>query len=336
MSLSTYGFDSYWQSLFEKYSFDGLPGRVTSVFRGWCDVATESGTTRVRSGSADVCTGDWVVVGTDTVLHVLPRRTAVVRASAGQTSASQILASNVDTVVVTVAADTELDLGRVERFVALPWASGATPIVALTKSDKASESRYADVSAASPGVHVAELSAYTGNGLAEFLTHLTGTIALIGPSGSGKSTLANRMIGDDVLATGHVRSGDAKGRHVTVRRELVPLPIPGTTVIDTPGLRSVGVLSSDDGLSATFSDIEDLAAHCRFADCAHLSEPGCAVRENVDPRRVANYQRLVRENDWATTRHDVRANQARLAEAKQISKAQRQLYKSRNRPRQSR
>lgn len=330
MFLDSYGYDSHWHDLYQALDSPGDPGRVTVVDRGACGVATSHGIVRARSGRHDVCTGDWVVVDSDTIAAVLPRRSAIVRAAAGTTSTSQTLASNVDTVAITVAADTELDLGRVERYVALAWDSGATPLVVVTKSDRGLDnaSRLDAVRSAAPGVAALVVSSQTGSGMDSFTDRLAGTVALIGPSGSGKSTLANVLIGEQALETGTVRQADSKGRHVTVRRELIPLATPGMTVIDTPGLRSVGLVSSEEGLHQTFSDIEALADHCRFDDCAHASEPGCAVQENIDPRRIANYHRLQRENYWATTRHDARANSRRLAEAKQLSKLQRRMYKN--------
>ena len=335
-TLSHLGFDTYWHQRFHENSSPGEPGRVTAVYRGSSDIATEHGTLRAHTGHLDVCTGDWVRIDTQptggaVLTTVLPRRTAIVRASAGATSHTQTLAANVDTVVVTVAADTELDLGRVERYVALAWDSGATPLVVLTKCDTGDSNRVTDLKASSPGVTVLAISSRSGDGIPCLTEHLAGTIALIGPSGSGKSTLANTLVGQEVLSTGDVREADGKGRHVTVRRELVPLPTAGMTVIDTPGLRSVGLVASEVGLQQTFSDIEDASARCRFRDCTHRSEPGCAVQEGIDPRRIANYHRLQRENHWATTRHDARANEQRLAEAKQLAKLQRRMYKSRGR-----
>lgn len=331
MSLAAYGFDSYWLHLYNSADSPGTPGRVTGVDRGECDVAVEHGNARVRLGRHDVCTGDWVIVDDSSITAVLPRRTAIVRASVGGTSDAQTLAANVDVVVISVAADTGLDLGRIERYLALAWDSGARPLIVVTKCDKGfdMEDRISRVASAAPGVEVFSVSAHFGDGMDQFTANLSGTIALIGPSGSGKSTLANSLLGAQMLSTGHVRQHDSKGRHTTVRRELLALPAIGSTVIDTPGLRSVGLLSSDTGVQQTFSDIEELATQCRFNDCAHTTEPGCAVTEAVDARRIDSYHRLQRENRWATTRHDIRANQRRLTEAKQRSKLQRRMYKDR-------
>lgn len=331
-SLSTYGFDAHWRELATSVTSPGEPGRVTVVDRGGCGVGLETGFRRVLTVGHDVCTGDWVVVDNAAVTAVLPRRTAIVRATAGGTSASQTLASNVDTVVITVAADVGLDLGRVERYLTLAWDSGATPLLVVTKCDKSSAASFLvdDLLSAAPGVSLATVSSVTGDGIDELLGLLVGTTAVIGPSGSGKSTLANTLVGDGALDTGDVRSADSKGRHTTVRRELLRMPVTGQCIIDTPGLRSVGLVASEAGLHQTFLDIDELAGHCRFNDCSHRSEPGCAVRDAVDPRRIANYHRLERENHWATTRRDARENQKRLAEAKAISKAQRRMYKARS------
>nr|WP_296768677.1 ribosome small subunit-dependent GTPase A [Rhodococcus sp. (in: high G+C Gram-positive bacteria)] len=329
MSLGTYGYDSYWQNIFRSTHPLRDPARVIGVDRGTSDVVTEHGPTRVRTGRLGVCTGDWLALADGDVAALLPRRTAVVRASAGTTSDTQVLAANVDTAVVTVAADTTLDLGRIERYLALAWDSGATPLVVVTKCDRAFDipGRVAAVRGAAPGVDVMSVSAQDGAGLISLAEHLVGTVVLLGPSGSGKSTLGNALTGSTSLLTGDVRLADAKGKHTTVRRELIPLPTHGTTLIDTPGLRSVGIVSSESGLQQAFSDIEELSTGCRFNDCNHAEEPGCAVREGVDPGRIARYRKLQRENAWSTSRHDVQANRTRLREAKQLAKLQRRMYK---------
>ncbi|AJW40861.1 GTPase [Rhodococcus sp. B7740] len=329
-SLLHYGLDRHWLDEFEKHSQDAVLARVVRVDRGGFDAATENGIARCTGGA--VCTGDWVALDAESfrLIAILPRRTAVERASAGTTSDTQVLAANVDTVVVTVASDTALDLGRVERYITLAWGSGAVPVLAITKTDSGSVAEEV-LSSAAPGVTVCSTSAVSDGGIDSLAAHLRGTVALIGPSGSGKSTLGNALLGGAVLATGATREGDGKGRHTTVHRELVPIPERELVLLDTPGLRSVGVQGSEDAVASAFSDIDELAASCRFADCAHEREPGCAVLAAVDAgelteRRLSNYRKLLRENAWATSRHDARARSEKLREYKQISKSLRQKY----------
>ena len=329
-SLLHYGLDQHWLDEFEKLSQDAVLARVVRVDRGGFDAVTENGIARCTGGA--ICTGDWVALDGESfrLIAILPRRTAIERASAGSTSDTQVLGANVDTVVVTVASDTALDLGRVERYITLAWGSGAVPVLAITKSDNGSVAEEL-LLAAAPGVTVCSTSAVSDGGIDSLTAHLRGTVALIGPSGSGKSTLGNALLGGAVFATGATREGDSKGRHTTVHRELVPIPASGLVLLDTPGLRSVGVQGSEDAVASAFSDIDELAALCRFGDCAHEREPGCAVLAAVEAgeltdRRLRNYRKLLRENAWSTSRHDARARSEKLREYKQISKSLRQKY----------
>jgi ribosome biogenesis GTPase len=326
--LEHYGLDQHWLTEFEKHSQETTLARVVRVDRGEFDAVTDSGI--VRCTGTGICTGDWVTLDSFRLVATLRRRTSIERASAGSTSDIQVLGANVDTVVVTVASDTALDLGRVERYITLAWGSGAVPIVAITKTDSGSVAEEL-LLAAAPGVTVCSTSAVSDGGIDSLAAHLRGTVALIGPSGSGKSTLGNALLGGSVLATGATRSADGKGRHTTVHRELVPIPSSNLVLLDTPGLRSVGVQGSEDAVASAFSDIEELAASCRFGDCAHEHEPGCAVLAAVDAgqltdRRLGNYRKLLRENAWSTSRHDARARSEKLREYKQISKSLRQKY----------
>ena len=209
---------------------------------------------------------------------VLRRRTALVRSSASRTSRGQLLAANVDTVVVTVSLAAPLKHARIERMLALAWESGAQPVVALTKADACAdvERLAAEVAETAPGAEVLVTSVVTGQGLDALAAVLNGTIVLLGPSGAGKSSLGNHLLGEERLTTGAVREQDGKGRHTTAWRELLPLP-GGGVLLDTPGLRAVGLQDAQDGLEQTFAEIEQLARECRFGDCAHAGEPGCAV-----------------------------------------------------------
>ncbi|GAA1524377.1 ribosome small subunit-dependent GTPase A [Actinomadura kijaniata] len=351
--LVAYGWSEDLEHAFAPHREAGLvPGRVAVVDRGRCDVITEDGVLRADTApvvtddpSSTPCTGDWAAVRTGehpAVMALLPRRTAIVRASVGRDSHGQVLAANVDTVAITVSLEVEVDLGRLERLLALAWESGARPVVVLTKADHLADpdeldAVVADVAAAAPGADVVTVSPLTGEGVDVVAAVLSGTIVLVGQSGAGKSTLGNALLGEDRLATGAVRAGDAKGRHTTVRRELLPLPS-GGVLIDTPGLRGVGLFDAEEGLQQTFSDIEELAAGCRFGDCAHDTEPDCAVQAAIadgalPERRLRSYRKLLKENEWIAARSDARLRAEQTNRWKVIHKAQRQAYKLRGRDR---
>ncbi|MFF4349525.1 ribosome small subunit-dependent GTPase A [Streptomyces sp. NPDC001530] len=327
--LAPYGWDEGWDAEFAPYAEQGLlPGRVVRVDRGQCDVVTPFGTVRAdtefvvpRDPMKVVCTGDWGAVdpeGGDPryVRTLLPRRTAFVRSTSSKRSEGQILAANVDYAVVAVSLAVELDLGRIERFLALAWESGAQPVVVLSKADLVPDAvtlghLVQDVETTSPGVPVLPVSATTGEGLDVLEAVLAGgTSVLLGQSGAGKSTLANALLGEDVMEVQAARDVDGKGRHTTTTRNLLALP-GGGVLIDTPGLRGVGLWDAETGVGQVFSEIESLAADCRFHDCAHVAEPGCAVLAAVDSgalpeRRLDSYRKLLRENQRIVAKTDAR------------------------------
>ncbi|RKN12184.1 ribosome small subunit-dependent GTPase A [Streptomyces radicis] len=342
--LAAHGWDDSLDAAFAEHRAAGLvPCRVIRVDRGRCDVVTEHDRPRAATERGlDPCTGDWAALrpgdprDEPRLVALLARRTAIVRASAGSDSRGQVLAANVDTAAIAVSLAGPLDTGRLERLLALAWESGARPVVALTQADRAAdpEAMAAEAAAAAPGVDTVTTSAVTGEGLDVLATLLTGTVVLLGVSGAGKSSLANALLGADLLATGGVRAGDGKGRHTTVRRELIPLP-GGGVLIDTPGLRGVGLHDAADGIEHVFAEIEELAGDCRFGDCAHESEPGCAVQEaiaagDLAPRRLASYRKLLRENAWAASRTDARLRAELQGRWKTIKRSQRAAYRLRD------
>ncbi|MEW2283045.1 ribosome small subunit-dependent GTPase A [Streptomyces sp. NPDC047841] len=327
-ALAPYGWDASWAEAFAPFEADGLlPGRVVRVDRGQCDVVTADGTVRAdtefvvpRDPMKVVCTGDWVAVdpGGDPryVRAYLPRRTAFVRSTSSKRSEGQILAANVDHAVVAVSLAVELDLGRVERFLALAWESGAQPVVVLTKADLVPDPvtlahLVQDVETSAPGVPVLTVSALHGDGLDVLVALVgSGTSVLLGQSGAGKSTLANALVGAEVMDVRAARDVDGKGRHTTTTRNLLALPC-GGVLIDTPGLRGVGLFDAETGVGQVFTEIEELAERCRFHDCAHESEPGCAVLSAVEngelpQRRLESYRKLLRENQWIVAKTDAR------------------------------
>jgi len=328
--LDAHGWDSGWADDFAPYAAQGLvPGRVIRVDRGQCDVATADGVVRADTAFVTphdplrvICTGDWAAVDPEGasdpryVRACLPRRTAFARSTSSKRSEGQILAANVDHAVITVSLAVELDLGRIERFLALAWESGAQPTVVLSKADLVGDPvvlshLVEDVRAAAPGVEVVPLSSATGEGI-EVLSAVVsgGTTVLLGVSGAGKSTLANALVGEDVMTVQAARDVDGKGRHTTTTRNLFVLP-GGGVLIDTPGLRGVGLWDAEAGVGQTFAEIEELAAECRFHDCSHESEPGCAVAAAVDDgtlavRRLESYRKLLRENQRLVAKTDAR------------------------------
>ena len=281
-------------------------------------VLDRDGLAALDDGRAVPTVGDWVLVddagGEPHVRQVLPRASALVRDSAGATSREQVLAANVDVVLVVEHLDPDPDLGRVERLLTLAWRSGARPVVVLTKADLVPDpaSMAQDVSAAAIAVEVHAVSAATGDGLEPLRALLSPgtTLVVVGPSGAGKSTLVNALAGRDVMSTGDRREQDGRGRHTTTHRELVPLP-GGAVLIDTPGIRGIGVVADEDALATTFADVADLVALCRFADCHHEGEPGCAVAEalatgELSRRRYDSWRKLAREAAYQARRADSR------------------------------
>jgi ribosome biogenesis GTPase len=262
--------------------------------------------------------GDWVAVSpphgsSRALVHsVLPRRTAFVRRAPGDLAVQQVLAANVDTVFLVMGLDRDFNPRRIERALVLAWESGALPVVLLNKADVCddADARRTEVEAAAPGVPVLVLAAKEGTGLDALSPWLERgkTVALLGSSGVGKSTIVNRLLGEERQRTREVRSSDQRGRHTTTHRELVTLPR-GGLLLDTPGLREIQLWASDEALSSAFSDLEALAPGCRFRDCAHDSEPGCAVRAAVEANelsaeRLASYQKLRAELRALETRED--------------------------------
>jgi ribosome biogenesis GTPase / thiamine phosphate phosphatase len=342
LNLHDLGWDDAFAASFEPYQDQFEPGRVSAQHRGGYDVLTEAGERRVRlsgrmrhaaAAAAELpAVGDWVALRDQTIQAVLPRRSAFSRKAAWSPTEEQVLAANLDAVFVVSALNGDLSLRRLERYLTLAWESGATPALVLTKADLCDDVGGAllSVEQVALGVATHAVSNLTGEGLEELGPYLTPakTIALLGSSGVGKSTLANRLVGDELQAT-HEIAEDGRGRHTTTSRQLIRLP-GGALLVDTPGLREVQLWDADDGIHEAFADVDELAADCRFNDCAHLREPGCAVQAAIDegrlPReRLQSYRQLQRELQRLAMKQDARlrseARKQRAAFARSLRKA---------------
>ena len=311
IGLVELGWDDHWAELADDVLArlpEGTVGRVVRQDRGWVQVATAEGVGPFRTRADRVGTpvvGDWVVVVDDEVADVLARRNALRRADpVGE--GEQVLAANLDRVLVVLGLDRPIKSGRVQRAVAQAWDADAEPIAVLTKADLVPDPDQAvtELAAEHPGLDVVAVSSHTGSGIEELRAHVGGgTVVLLGESGAGKSSLLNALGDDDLAETGDVRLSDAKGRHTTTRRELHLLP-GGGLVVDSPGVRAIGLYAVPEAIDAAFRDIEDLAEQCRFADCGHGNEPGCAVQDAVrtgglDPERLATHREMQAEAEWA-------------------------------------
>lgn len=334
LELSALGWSPFFEEQWQAWRAAGcLPARVAAEHRGSYEVwsaegsglARLAGRLRRAPGEAGLpATGDWVALDgppapgrTAVIRGLLRRRTLFSRAGAGREARLQVVAANVDLVLAVCGLDADFNLNRIERYLTRVAASGARALVVLSKADLASdpEAQVREVEARMPGAAAVACSARRGDGIAELRARLApgDTAALVGSSGAGKSTLVNALAGAEAMATGEVRARDGRGRHVTTRRQLVALP-GGGLLLDTPGMRELQ-LAGEEGLGSVFEEVAALAAGCRFGDCGHEGEPGCAVRGAVATGalaadRLEHFLRLGREARAAERRRDVRLRRA--------------------------
>jgi len=354
VGLLNWGWNGYFEAIWNSTERGSVvPARVISQQKKFWAIAGEFGECwaeaagRLRlaaeEGADWPAVGDWVTArveganGTATIQEVLPRRSKFVRKTAGRVVQDQVLAANIDTVLLVSALDGDLNPRRVERYLAQCLESGAKPLIVLNKADicvNATE-RTSEMERIAAGAVIYVVSAKTGSGFEALERHLVRgeTLALLGSSGVGKSTIVNRLMYRSIQETRQVRESDGRGRHTTTARELFALP-GGALLMDTPGLRELHLWDADEGVSRAFADIESLTAQCRFSNCRHETEPGCAVLECIaaevlDVARLENWRKLLREQAFLRQKIDPEARKEHKEHWKQLHRAMRQKYQQR-------
>ncbi|MEW9125026.1 MAG: ribosome small subunit-dependent GTPase A [Thermotaleaceae bacterium] len=349
MNIKSYGWNEVFQAEWtQKAAEDMFPGRIIADYGQMLRIAVESKEILVnRPGKkldkeVQLAVGDWVALKSiaesefPCIQFVLRRKTKFSRAAAGVEVKEQIIASNVDTVFLIQSLNKDFNMRRLERYLIAAWESGAMPVIVLTKADCCDN--VADkmdlVYSTAPGVEVYAISCVTGEGIENLKKYLIPgkTVALLGSSGVGKSTLVNTLAGKELLKTQEIREDDSKGRHTTTHRELLLLP-QGGLILDTPGMRSLALWEAEIGMEIMFGDVEELTTLCRFSDCNHENEPGCAVREALDTgklekKRWESWLKLQKEMAYLDAKKEGKLRLQEKQWGKQIAKLQKELKNS--------
>jgi ribosome biogenesis GTPase len=358
MDLYQLGWNEFHKANFEASPGEGQdngprrPGRISEVHPASCRALTERGEEtafyqgRLRKSAPgeaiQPAVGDWAALETEenggtVISRIFPRKSRISRNSAGAETREQVMAANVDTAFIVGSLNSELNPNRVERFLVAAYDGGVSPVVLLNKTDLCPEpgAMQSGMEARLPGVPVHAISAATGEGMGELGRYLGGgrTAVFLGSSGVGKSTIINRLLGGDTIRTAEVSGYKDRGRHTTTSREMYLLQN-GGIVIDTPGLRELQIWDGGEGISQAFRDIEELSGQCRFSDCRHMGEPGCAVQTAVEggsisQERLRSYHKILREASFHRRRQNVRLRIEEAKRWKTISKSMRHFDKSR-------
>lgn len=355
MSILRWGWNDYFEAVWrEANKGNKVPARVIAQHRGTWQIASDFGECRAQAAGrlrlAGKDGGDWPAVGdwvatevldqgrAALIYDVLARRGQFVRKMAGKKVGEQVLAANVDIALLVSALDRDFNLRRIERYMAQCWESCAEPLIVLNKADTCADvpDKVREAEQIAPGALVHAVSAKTGQGFDQLQKYLCPgqTLALLGSSGVGKSTIVNRLMGGAIQQVQEIRESDSRGRHTTTARELFALPS-GALLIDTPGLREFQLWDAEDGLARAFADIDALAERCRFNDCCHEAEPGCAVQASIqagelEGGRLENWRKLLREEEFLRRKIDPEARQTERHRVKKLMREVRKIYRERD------
>ena len=348
-SFEQAGWNQYWEELFLKFEGPYLPGRVCTVHKTRYEVIIPGSIVSVpvsgamKAKKAFPVVGDFVVLlyqpetATEKIVSILPRKTSLSRGGAGESAGEQILAANIDTVFIVTEPGSDFNISRIERYLLIVNNSGAHPVVILNKSDTCTDisGQVQAIRSDTRDVPVIPLSAREKTGLDQLDPYLVPgkTVLFLGSSGVGKSTLVNALTGTPLQKTGDIREDDGRGRHTTTSRHLLSLP-GGCSLIDTPGLREIRVWTAEESISETFGDIHEYASRCRFSDCTHESEPGCAVRQAVEEGEIAadrllRYQKLCKEIAFEHEKANIGLKRYEKKRFKEISMTAKKLFDTR-------
>ena len=349
VSLNDLGWCDFFEKQWQDKQETGLVrARVSEENRGLYKIISENGECwaelrgklRHEAASREMlpAVGDWVLQeehGVRSTIHfVFGRHSKFSRKMAGKKTEEQIVAANVDTVFLVSSLNREFNARRIERYLTLAWESGARPIVVLNKADLCNQVAELcnEAQEAAMGVRAVVASIVTGEGIKELceIVQSGGTTALLGSSGVGKSSLINAILGKEIQTTNEVRENDDKGRHTTTSRQLIVVP-GGGVLLDTPGMRELQLWDSSEGIARAFADVAELARKCKFRDCSHRSEPGCAVREAMDEERLANFHKLQREEEFLESKQDDALRAQRTKELRKMMKSVNRFYRERSR-----
>ncbi|MDD1723651.1 MAG: ribosome small subunit-dependent GTPase A [Methanospirillum sp.] len=348
-SFALPGWNQYWQDLWITFKGPYIPGRVCTVHKTRYEVIVQDGIISVpvsgamRSGKIFPVVGDFVVIlnqpesATRIIVAILQRKNSLARGGAGDSAGEQVIAANIDTVFIVTEPGSDLSIPRLERYLLITRSSGARPVIILNKADTSPDiaGQVGVITREIRDIPVVPVSAAEKTGLEDLNPYLGSgrTVVFVGSSGVGKSTLTNALTGETVQETGDIREDDGRGHHTTTVRHLLSLP-DGSSLIDTPGLREIRVWTAEESIAETFDDILKYATRCRFSDCSHDGEPGCAVRQAVeegvlDPDRLARYKKILKEVAFERDKADIGLKRFEKKKFREISRFAKEIASER-------